>query len=413
MDAEIIAIGDELLLGHTVDTNSAFISRQLAATGLNVRFKSVVGDKPEAMEEAFRLALRRSRVVITTGGLGPTDDDLTKRAIVKVFKRNLIFNEDILQTIKERFTRRGLELPALSQNQALLPQGANFFPNQLGTAVGICIIEQGRVFIALPGVPVEMRQIMTDEVVPYLSAMNTNQAIKIVTLRTTGVGETVLAELISRGKKTEPGVKLAYLPSFGQVDLRVVATAPNKIEAGEKAERLVRHVERAVAKYLYGRDDDTLASIIGQLLKDNDKSLSIAESCTSGQLGMTITDVAGASAYFVGGMLAYSNDVKQAQLNVSEEMLNEHGAVSEACAIAMATGCRKLFGTDYAISITGIAGPEGGSEDKPVGTTYIGLASAHTATARLFRYGSDRQINRTRAVNSALEMLRRDILDIE
>jgi nicotinamide-nucleotide amidase len=258
-----------------------------------------------------------------------------------------------------------------------------------------------------------MRQIMTDEVVPYLSAMNTNQSIKIVTLRTTGVGETVLAELISRGKKTEPGVKLAYLPSFGQVDLRVVATAPNKIEAGEKAERLVRHVERAVARYMYGRDDDTLAGVIGQLLKDNDKSLSVAESCTSGQLGMTITDVSGASAYFVGGILAYSNDVKQSQLNVSGEIIKEHGAVSEECAIAMATGCRKLFGTDYAISITGIAGPEGGSEDKPVGTTYIGLASAHTATAQLFRYGSDRQINRTRAVNSALEMLRRDILDIE
>jgi len=412
MNAEIIAVGDEILLGHVIETNSAFIARHLTGLGFSVRFKSVVGDNVEAMEEAFRLAWKRSQVIIVTGGLGPTDDDLTKRAIVKVFKRNLILHDDILETLRARFARRGLEMPALSQNQALLPQGATFFPNRIGSAVGICIAEQGRVFIALPGVPVEMQQIMTDEVVPYLAKLHVGQAIAIVTLRTTGIGESQLSELIASGLKLEPGVKLAYLPHFGAVDLRVVAAAPQAVEAEARAERLVRHIEKSVGNYIFGRDEDTLAGVVGRLLKDNDKTLAVAESCTAGMLGMAITDVPGASAYFIGGLQAYANEVKTAQLGVSEQILSEHGAVSEECAVAMAAGCRKLFGSDYALSITGIAGPDGGTDEKPVGTTYIGLASAHAAYARHFRLGTERQINRTRAVNTALELLRREILDI-
>jgi nicotinamide-nucleotide amidase len=414
MDAEIIAIGDELLLGYTIDTNSAFISRSLAAIGYNIRYAGTVGDSMEGMEEAFRLALRRSHVVIVTGGLGPTEDDLTKRAIVKVFKRNLILHDDILETIRRRFADRGAVMPAISQNQALLPQGATFFPNKVGSAVGICIAEEGRIFIALPGVPIEMMQIMTDEVVPYLSGLNTGRSLRIVTLRTTGVGESTLSEMLAPGLKSkiEPGVKLAYLPHYGSVDLRVIATAANAVEAEASAEKLVRHIESTVGGHIFGHDDDTLAGVVGQLLKDNDKTLAVAESCTAGQLGMTITDVPGSSAYFVGGVLAYSNDVKEHQLDVPPDILAEHGAVSEECAVAMATGCRKLFGTDYALSITGIAGPDGGTEEKPVGTTYVGLASAHVTVAKRFRLGRDRTINRARAVNCALEMLRREILDI-
>jgi nicotinamide-nucleotide amidase len=413
MDVEIIAVGDEVLLGHIVNSNSSFIARQLSGLGFSVRLHTVVGDSVETMEEAFRHALKRSKVVVVTGGLGPTDDDLTKRAIVKVFKRNLILNDHVLETIRERFTSRGVEMPALSQNQALLPQGATFFPNRLGSAVGICIAEQGRVFIALPGVPVEMQQIMTDEVVPYLASLHIGQALSAVTLRTTGIGESLLSEMITPNLRLEPGVKLAYLPHYGSVDLRVVATGPTKTEADEKAERLARHIEKAVGNYVFGRGDETLSGVIGQLLKDNDKTLAVAESCTAGQLGMEITDVAGASAYFVGGLEAYSNDVKIAQLGVTEEVLAQHGAVSEECALAMATGCRKLFKSDYALSITGIAGPDGGTDEKPVGITYVGLASAHAAYAKMYRFGADRRMNRTRAVNAALELLRREILDIK
>jgi nicotinamide-nucleotide amidase len=412
MNTEIIAIGDELLLGLTVDTNSAYISRQLSTIGFEVTHQSVVGDGLEAMEEAFRIALRRSKITIVTGGLGPTDDDQTKRAIVKVFKRNLILDDEILETLRARWASRGQEMPALSQNQALQPQGAMTFPNQIGSAVGICITEHDRIFIALPGVPIEMRHLMTEQVRPYLAGLRISGATNIVTLRTTGVGEVTLSERIIPGMKLEPGLKLAYLPSFGTVDLRVVSSAQSQEEADDKSRRLVRHIEKAVGKHIYGRDDDTMAGIVGQLLKDNDKTIAVAESCTAGQLGMAITDVAGASSYFVGGLLAYANDAKTEQLGVNEQILIEHGAVSEECAIAMATGCRKLFHSDYALSITGIAGPDGGTDEKPVGTVYVGLASAHTTTARLFKFGVDRTSNRTRAVNTALEMLRREILDI-
>jgi len=413
MKAEVITIGDELLLGYTVDTNSAFVARQLSGLGFDVAYKTSVGDNLDAMEEAFRLALKRAQVIITTGGLGPTDDDLTKRAIVKVFKRNLIFQEDILEKIKERFAARGMEMPALSQNQALQPQGATFFPNSIGSAVGICLSEQGKIFISLPGVPIEMRTIITDEVVPYLAKLNLKRSLKVITLRTTGIGESHVEEKINEGMKIEPGVKLAYLPGFGAVDLRVIASADTPDEAEQKAQNLVRHLEKRIGHYIFGYDDDTLEAVVGQLLVDNDRTSSVAESFTAGQLGMTITSVPGSSTWFKGGVIAYANEVKVKQLGVPEEILAEHGAVSEACALAMATGVRSVFKTDFAVSITGIAGPDGGTPEKPVGTTWIGLASARETYARRFLMGRDRTINRTRAVNCALEMLRREILDIK
>jgi nicotinamide-nucleotide amidase len=413
MDVEIITIGDELITGFNVDTNSAFIADRLTAAGFTVKFISSVGDSLEDMEEVFRLALKRVQVVITTGGLGPTDDDLTKRAIVKVFKRNLIFHEEILEALKERFRSRGMEMPAINQNQALLPQGAAIFPNKFGSAVGLCIHESGRVFISLPGVPHEMRQIIVDEVVPYLQAKLTGRPFKSVTIRTAGIFESKLAEIITADLRLEPGVKLAYLPSYRGVTLRVFSEDNDQKSADEKADRLVQHIQRTVGNHLFGYGEDTLEGAVGQLLIDNDKTLSVAESCTAGELGMTITSVPGSSDYFVGGLAAYSNAVKIGQLEVPEDVINTHGAVSEECAVAMAAGCRKLFGTDYALSITGIAGPEGGTAEKPVGLTFIGLASAHANYAKAHNFGKDREFNRHRAVFAALEMLRREILDIK
>ncbi|MBK7142139.1 MAG: competence/damage-inducible protein A [bacterium] len=413
MDVEIITVGDEVVTGHTVDTNSAFISRVLTETGLTIKYKSSVGDSIELMEEVFRMALKRAHLVIVTGGLGPTDDDLTKRAIVKVFKRNLIFHEDILDEIKERFRRRGLEMPALNQNQALLPQGATFFPNKLGSAVGICIAEEGRVFIALPGVPSEMKQILTDEVVPYLRNLHTTQAISVVKLRTTGIFESALAELIMPGLKLETGVRLAYLPSYSGVDLRIVATATTESDARAKSAKLAAHLESICGKFVFGKDSDTLESVVGDLLRTNRATVAVAESCTGGQLGMALTAAPGSSDYFLGGVLAYSNEVKQSQLGVSDEILAKHGAVSEECAIAMATGVRKLAGSSYAISVTGVAGPGGGTDSKPVGLVYVGVSSEKRTIARKYSFGIDREINRTRATYTAIELLRREILGIE
>lgn len=412
MDAEIISIGDEIITGHTTDTNSAFIAQQLTGIGINVKHLSAVGDTLDEMVEVFRQALKRAHVVITTGGLGPTEDDITKKALVKVFKRNLIFHEEILEDIRARYAKRGIEMPAINQNQALLPQGATFFANKSGSAVGICIAENGRVFVSLPGVPTEMKQILLDDVLPYLQNMKAVAGIKVVKLRTTGIFESRLAEKIVPGLKLETGVKLAYLPSWGGVDLRILASGENNDEAAEKAQNVVRYLESVCGKYIYGKDDDTLEGVVGQLLKVNDKTLSVAESCTAGQLGMLITSVPGSSAYFLGGVIAYSNDIKIEQLSVDADIIAQHGAVSEQCAVAMAKGCRKLLGSDYALSITGIAGPEGGSDDKPVGTTFIGLSSAHATYARKFNFGTVRQSNRSRAAYAALELLRREILDI-
>ncbi len=412
MEVEILTIGDEILTGHTIDSNSAFIAQLLTGIGLSVNFISSCGDSVEQMEEAFRLALKRARVIITTGGLGPTDDDNTKKAIVKVFKRNLIFHEEILDDIKSRYAKRGIDMPAINQNQALLPQGATAFPNRSGSAVGICITENGRTFISLPGVPHEMKQIMVDEVVPFLKGLPIGEAIKIIKLRTTGIVESRIAEQLMATMKLEPGVKLAYLPSVSGVDLRVMSYATTEDEALEKARNLERFVESEVGKYIYGREEDTLEGIIGQLLKDNDKTLSVAESCTGGRIGALVTSVPGSSEYFLGGVISYSNDSKIRDLSVDPKIIEEHGAVSEECAAAMAAGSRQRFGSDYALSITGIAGPDGGTDEKPVGLTYIGLASAYATYARRFMFGGNRDTNRRRAAYAALELLRRDILDI-
>ncbi|MCM2272537.1 MAG: competence/damage-inducible protein A [candidate division Zixibacteria bacterium] len=412
MDVEIITIGDEVVTGHTVDTNSAFIARELTELGLTIKYKSSVGDSIELMEDTFRIALKRAHIVIATGGLGPTDDDLTKRAIVKVFRRNLIFHEEILDDIKARFRKRGLEMPALNQNQALLPQGAIFFPNKLGSAVGICIAEEGRVFIALPGVPSEMKQILTDEVAPYLRNLHIGQAIKVIKLRTTGIFESALAELIMPGLRLESGVRLAYLPSYSGVDLRIIATASDDAEARGKVNTVVKYLEAVCGKYIFGRDNDTLESTVGKLLRERKQTVAVAESCTGGQMGMVLTSVEGSSDYFLGGIMAYANQIKTAQLGVSEKILATDGAVSEVSAIAMAAGIREKFGSTFGVSITGIAGPDGGTEAKPVGTVFIGIATPERAHAKKYQFGIDREINRTRATFTAIELVRREILGI-
>jgi nicotinamide-nucleotide amidase len=262
-------------------------------------------------------------------------------------------------------------------------------------------------------VPSEAEQILLDEVIPYLRGLKIKQAMKTIKLRTTGIGESKLAELIGHGLKLESGVRLAYLPSYSGVDLRVMAAAEERQEAIDKAHRLVRNLEESCGRYIYGRDDDTLEGVIGQLLIDNDKTLAVAESCTGGQLGQVITSVSGSSGYFIGGVISYADEVKINQLGVDKEIIEKHGAVSEPCAVAMATGCRNLLGSDYVLSVTGVAGPAGGSEEKPVGTSYIGLASAHASYARKFNFGTKRDSGRTRATYAAMEMLRREILDIK
>ncbi len=413
MDVEILTIGDELLLGQTIDTNSAYIARQISAIGLLPLYKSSVGDTINDIETAIKLATKRAGLVIATGGLGPTADDNTKKAIVKIFRRNLVLDDRLLEDIRARYRKRGIEMPAINENQALIPSGSQIFKNAIGSAVGIGIIGPQFIFIALPGVPTEMKYMLDQEIIPFLAAKKIGVPVRIITIKTTGICESQLAEIIVPELTLGQDVKLAYLPGFSGVDLRVVGAGADQAAAEENAQKVVDYISNKIGKYIYGQNDDTLPSVIGQLLKKKSHTLAVAESCTGGQLGELITTVSGSSDYFQGGIIAYANDVKQSQLGVGQDTLAIHGAVSEQCAVEMAIGCRNRFNCDYALSITGIAGPDGGTPEKPVGTTYIGLSSRQNSFAKQFNLGAEREMIRSRACYVALEMLRREILDIK
>jgi len=413
MIAELIAIGDEIITGHVLDRNTAYIAPRLADIGIETVYKSSVGDDLKRMEEAIHLGLRRADLIITTGGLGPTDDDITKRAIVRVFKRNLVFHEEVLEDLKKRFAARGIEMPAINQNQALLPQGATFLPNKTGSAVGIVIEENNKIFISLPGVPREAQNITDGELIPFLKSKIKNQVIVSHKIRTTGIFESSLAEIVSPGIKLPDGVRFAYLPSYSGVDLRMIATGETEAAAREKIEAMASKIREAALKYIYAEGDATLEETIGKLLLEKGQQVAVAESCTAGLLAGKITEVPGSSGWFERGVVTYSNRSKTELLGVPEATLEKYGAVSAETAEAMAVGILRNSGADYGIAITGIAGPDGGTEEKPVGTVYIAVATAEKVVSKLFRLTTDREINRLRSVYAALEMLRRTILGIE
>jgi nicotinamide-nucleotide amidase len=414
MEVEVITIGDEIISGHTIDTNSAFIARKLAEIGLWVSYKTAVGDDLNRMEEAIKYALKRADIVITTGGLGPTDDDITKRAIVKVFKRNLVFHEDILEDIKKRYEARGIKMPSINQNQALLPQGATYLPNRTGSAVGILISEAGKIFAALPGVPREMEIMVEEELTPYLRKQSGERFIKIIKLRTTGIIESALAEKIAAITARIPdNIRLAYLPSYGGVDLRIVSFGSTQEAAEIPAERLAGQLREAIANYIYGEGEDTLEKAVGKALAERGKTAATAESCTGGLLAGLITSIPGSSAYFERGVVTYSNRSKVELLGTPEGIIEKYGAVSAETAEAMAKGIRERARVDYGVAITGIAGPGGGTEEKPVGTVFIAVADEKKARSKKLALSKDREINRRRSVYAALELLRRTVLEID
>lgn len=413
MIAELIAIGDEIITGHVLDRNTAYIAPKLAEIGIETVYKSAVGDDLKRMEEAIHLGLRRADLIITTGGLGPTDDDITKRAIVRVFKRNLVFHEEVLEDIRVRFAARGIEMPAINQNQALLPQGAAFLTNRTGSAVGILINEGDAIFVSLPGVPREAQIITDEELIPYLKNLSREKVIVSHKIRTTGIIEASLAEKIGPALKVPDSIRLAYLPAYSGVDLRMIATDSTAEAARGAIDELSVKIKEIAGKYIYAEGDMTQEETIGNLLKERNATLAVAESCTAGLLAGKITEVAGSSDYFDRGVVTYSNRSKTELLEVSEELIDQHGAVSSEVAEAMARGIRSKAGTDYGIAVTGIAGPDGGTEEKPVGTVYIAIADKEKAIAKLFRFSNDREINRLRSVYAALEMLRRTILGID
>ena len=412
MIAEIITIGDELLYGARTDTNSGFLARKLDGIGIDIRYITTVGDDMDQMVEAITLAQRRAQIVITTGGLGPTEDDITKKAICKVFKRNLIFHEDILEDLQQRFAARGIKMPAINQNQALLPQGAQYLKNRVGSALGIVIDEQGRFFCAMPGVPVEMEIITEEELLPLLKTRAGNTIIVRHKLRTAGIMESSLAEKIRPALKFAEGVSLAYLPSYRGVDLCIkgIGTIKAEVEAGVKI--LADGIRRTAGEYIFTEDDRELEAVVGELLFQKGRTLATAESCTGGLLGGRLTSVPGSSRYYRGGIVAYANEAKINHLGVGSDTLENFGAVSAETAKAMAGGVTGALGADVGLSITGIAGPDGGTEEKPVGTVFIGIALRDLLAAARLSLGSHRDMIRERAVTAALDILRRELINL-
>lgn len=413
MIAEIITIGNELLNGSRVDTNSVFLAGRMDSMGLEVGFITSTGDGMNSLVEAIHQALRRADVILTTGGLGPTDDDITKKAICKVFKRNLIFHENVLEELQNRFAARGLKMPAINQNQALLPQGAKFLANATGSALGIIIDEQGKFFCAMPGVPSEMEHMVDRELLPILKSLIGPMVIIRQRIRTAGIMESALAELIRPALKFTDGVSLAYLPSVRGVDLCVRGAGAVADEVRSEVEQLTEGIRSAAGKYIYTEDDRELEEVVGTLLVEKNLTIGVAESCTGGLLGGRITSVPGASRYFKGGIVAYANDVKVDRLGVPAETLEQYGAVSAETAMAMAAGAASALGADIGLSTTGVAGPTGGSEEKPVGTIFVGLSVSGRVSALKFNFGVDRESIRGRTVTIALEMVRKNLLGIE
>lgn len=414
MKIEVVTIGDELLLGFTIDTNAAHLARELASIGVEIVHRTTVGDIASDIADAVRSALDRTGAVITTGGLGPTSDDLTKPSIAELFGRKLYRDEEIVEGMKARWARlkRTGPFPESNIAQAMVPEGATVLPNQHGSAPGIWLEdEKGRWVAMLPGVPREMRGLLADEVMPRIRTLVEGQgrsipAIKSRTLRTTGIAESALADQLGELARGFDGLSLAFLPAVESVDLRLTSRGLPTAEADESLERGIVKLRTAAGRYVYGEGTADLAEIVLDACRRRDVKLSAAESCTGGLLGARLTAIPGSSEVFVGGILAYDNSVKRALLGVTDEELEEHGAVSEVVASKMARSVRERLKTDIGIAITGVAGPGGGTAAKPVGMVWVALDGIG-AQARCLRLFGTREEVRQRAVQASLDMVRR------
>lgn len=416
MKLEVVTIGTELLLGHALDTNALDLGTALAAAGIEVTRRTSVADKPAAVADAVRGALQRTGAVLTTGGLGPTKDDLTKQAVADVFGRPLVLNEAVLRHIEERFRRFGRSMTPSNRIQAELPEGAVALSNPRGTAPGIWLEDGDRLVIMLPGVPVEMRGLLAEEVLPRLQARmaragGATRVVRSRTVRLTGMPESAVGEKAGPLEEGLAPLTVAYLPSIAGVDLRVTAWELPPAEADARLEEAVQRLRREFGARCYGQDTDDLAGVVLDLLRRRGLRLAVAESCTGGMLGERITAIAGSSDVFVGGVIAYADDVKAALLDVPRATLETHGAVSEATVRAMAEGATRRFGVECALAVTGIAGPGGGTPEKPVGTVWLAARRGGETRALGRKFLGERDEIRARSAQAALDLLRHALLE--
>ena len=410
--AEILAVGTEVLLGDLVDTNTAWLSARLAALGVSVYRHVTVGDNKQRIVAALLEALSRADLVITTGGLGPTSDDLTNECLGLAAGRQMVEYPEARRHVDEMFARFGREPTSSNYKQALFPEGSRLIPNPLGTAMGALLEFDGALVATFPGVPIEMKRMFEETLEPFIK-QRTEGSIVSRTLWFTGIGESALAEKVQDLlDASDPTV--APLAGQGKVRLRVTARAASLEEAEKRIEPVAEEILNRLKKYYFGEDDETLEGVVGRLLTEKGATLALAESCTGGLLAKRLTDRGGSSAYFVEGLVTYSNEAKERLLGVPHELLVEHGAVSEPVARAMAEGVREDADTDYGLSITGVAGPDGGTEEKPVGLVFVGLSDVSGTVAEkldLSAWARSREAIRERSANRAFDLLRHRILE--
>lgn len=410
MLAEIITIGDEILIGQITDTNSAWLGQELNKLGIKVIHKSSVGDDANAIVNALTEASNRADIIITTGGLGPTKDDVTKHTLCNYFKTKLVLNTEVENWVRQIFTQRKLPIIPNNLAQAMLPENCEVLFNRSGTAPGMWFNQNNKIYISMPGVPFEMKVIFEEQCVPRLKQQFSLPVIIHRTILTCGIGESFLAKKIEPLENSLPEyIKLAYLPSVGQVRLRFSGYHPNTNMLTDELNNTIAKLHTLIGTHIFGEENETLQGKIGQLLLASNSTLATAESCTGGYIAHLITSVSGSSAYYQGSIISYANLIKINELGVLPQTINTEGAVSKACVIQMADGVRKKFNTTYAIATSGIAGPGGGTPQKPVGLVWIAVSSPSKTIAEEFNLGDNRERTIQRSAIHALDMLRKMI----
>lgn len=410
LSAEIIAIGSELLTPTKTDTNSLWLTGKLNEIGIEVKLKTVVGDDRARLEATIRDALTRSDIVISTGGLGPTEDDITRTVAAKAIDRELVYHDDLETDLRERFRKWGREMPEINKRQAFVIEDAQILPNPNGSAVGMSVEIGDKFFVILPGPPKENQPMFENFILPKLRQAAGEIYVKRRILRVGGMGESAVDEAIAPIYKSYEAVETSILFNKSEIEVHLAAQSDSETEADRMLEELAARIIEKLGVAVFSRNGELMEEIVGKLLKESGKTVSVAESCTGGLIGERLTDVAGSSAYFMQGIIAYANEAKINSLKVPAETIEKHGAVSAEVAEAMARGMRDSAKTDYAISVTGIAGPDGGSDEKPIGTVFVGYADETQVKSFKTVLPGDRFLIRWRASQTALDYLRRQIL---
>jgi nicotinamide-nucleotide amidase len=411
MNVNVITIGDEILIGQIVDTNSAWIGQQLNLIGLEINQSLTVSDTRYGILEGLKHAAKDADVILLTGGLGPTKDDITKKVLAEYFGVELHFNEIMWKHITGILGQKGYPVQEAHRTQCYLPANCNMLHNKMGTAPGMWFEYQGKTYVSMPGVPYEMKYLMEFEVLPKLKTKFVAQAIVHRTIRTAGVGEGVLARDMEDFETNLPqSIKLAYLPSIGQVRLRLTARGTDEAALNSLLDEKVEAIKKLIPQYIYGYETETIPEVIGQICKAKGVTIGTLESCTGGFIAHQLTAIPGSSAYYKGSVIAYSNEMKMKMLEVSAQTLEEYGAVSEQTVIEMVKGGLKALNVDYAIAVSGIAGPDGGTPDKPVGTIWFAVGNQDKIEAHLLTGSDNRMINIERTTNIGLNILRKFLL---